>query len=223
MESLRRTQSKKRRRWLSAIIVIVVAILILVIRLVEDIGPERRPGDRFAVAKIIDGDTVELLGGDRLRLLAIDTPEEGDPYHDEAAALLGRLTLGHTGTIEFAGRRRDRYGRLLGYLFIDSVFINRAMIDSGMGYVYLFSGNELASLRVAELLAAQRQAINVRRGIWSIEREPEVAYYARIGSFRLHRPGCRSINLSSPERYVQYETREEGLSTGLSPCRNCKP
>jgi micrococcal nuclease len=207
----------------SAGVILLVAVLIVVLRLVEDIGPERRPLDRFVVARIIDGDTIELEGGDRLRLLAIDTPESGEPLHDEAAAMLRRLALGKTARIEFAGRRRDGYGRLLGYLFIDTVYINKVVIDSGMGYVYLFKDSDLDSPEIERLIDAQLGAMDRDVGLWAIEHEPEEVYYNKEGSFRLHRPGCSAVENLEPGHYREFSTREEGLALGLSPCRNCKP
>jgi len=223
MVTVRRRSSSRRRRIVSAAIVLLIAILIVVLRLVEDIGPERRPSDRFVVARIIDGDTIELEGGDRLRLLAIDTPESGEPLYDEAAAMLRRMALGKTARIEFAGRRRDGYGRLLGYLYIDTLYINKAVIDSGLGYVYLFKDTDLDSPEIEMLLKAQIDAINRDVGLWAIEREPEVVYYNKEGSFRLHRPGCSAVQNLEPGHYRVFHSREEGLATGLSPCRNCKP
>lgn len=96
-----------RKRLTGVAVVFVVAVLILVIRLVEEIGPERQPLDRFLVKRVLDGDTVELLGGDRLRLLAIDTPERGQPLYNEAVRFLDSVSIGRTAEIEFAGRRRD--------------------------------------------------------------------------------------------------------------------
>ena len=221
MENRRR--QLRPRRLLSVVLILVVATLIVVLRLVEEIGPERHPSDRFQVKRIVDGDTVELSGGDRLRLLAVDAPEKGEPYYSEAAQFLGRRVLGKRGVVEFAGRRRDGYGRLLGYLLIDTLFVNAAIIDSGMGYVYLFRDNDLGSPRIDRLLEAQRGAITRRSGLWSLEHEPEEFYVARVGSFRLHRPGCRAVQNLGPEELQVFQTREEALSTGLSPCRRCKP
>ncbi|MCP4684053.1 MAG: hypothetical protein GY867_01270 [bacterium] len=223
MATRRRKPRGKGRRAVSVALVLLIALLIVVLRLVEEVGQERRPSDRFVVARIIDGDTIELEGGDRLRLLAIDTPERGERFYDEASAMLERLALGKTARIEFAGRRRDGYGRLLGYLFIDSLYINRAVIDSGLGYVYLFKDTDLNSPLIEELLKAQRSAINRDVGLWAVEREPEEVYFAREGSLRLHRPGCSSVEKLVPGRYQEFSTREDGLVTGLSPCRNCKP
>jgi micrococcal nuclease len=204
-------------------LIVGIAALILLVRLVEEIGEEQQPGERFIISRVVDGDTMELKGGDRLRLLALDTPEEGEPYYNEATSLARRLTLGQQARIEFAKRRRDKYGRLLGYLYIDSLFINRIIIDSGFGYVYLFSDNELASEPVRLMLQAQKSAISRKVGLWSLPREAETAYINNPGSFRLHRPSCRSLGDLKPGRFQQFASREDGLMTGLSPCRNCKP
>jgi len=219
--------AKQRRRtrpwWVSALLIIVLAALILVFRLVEDIGPDRGPDDRFVVSQILDGDTMELQGGDRLRLLALDTPEEGEAFYNEATELVARLSMGLTARIEYAHRRRDKYGRLLGYLYIDTLFVNKTIIDSGLGYVYLFRDNDLKSDQVRLMIEAQRSAIKRKVGLWSLPYAPEERYINKSGSFRLHRPNCRSLGELVEGRYQSFSTREEGLATGLSPCRNCKP
>ncbi|MFH1372704.1 MAG: thermonuclease family protein [bacterium] len=216
----------KRRRLRTAVrwlLLLLLVVVIVAFRFAEEIGFDRRPSDRFVVAKIEDGDTVELLGGDRLRLLSVDTPEKGQPLYDEACRFLSDLTLGQQARIEFAGRRRDKYGRLLGYLYIDSLFINKAILDSGLGYLYLFKDTELNRPETKELLTAQRNAMQKGVGLWAIERSPEDYYVARAGSFRFHRPGCRSLRDLKPDRYHTYVSRNDALREGLSPCRRCRP
>ena len=74
------------------------------------------------MARVIDGDTIELSGGDKLRLLSVDTPEKTEQYYSEAKAFLERVALHEKARIEYASTRRDKYGRLLGYLYIDTLF-----------------------------------------------------------------------------------------------------
>ena len=211
---------KTSTKW--ALTLLLVA-LIVAFRLVEQIGFDRKPSDRFIVKKIKDGDSVELLGGDRLRLLSVDTPEEGELFFEDACQFLAELTLGKTARIEFAGRRRDRYGRLLGYLYIDSIFVNKAILENGLGYLYLFKDTELDRPETKDLLMAQRAAMQKAIGLWSVERAQEDYYIAAQGSFRFHRPGCRSVKGLQPGRYRTFNTRDEALYEGLSPCRRCKP
>ena len=218
-----RLSDRPRRRWLAITFVIVVALVVLLLRLVEEIGPERSPDDRFVVKRVLDGDTMELQGGDRLRLLAIDTPEKDEPFHHQATDFLTRMTVGRVAEIEYANQRRDKYGRLLGYLHIDTLFVNKAIIDSGYGNVYLFDDNDLSSKQVRTLIDAQRSAIERRVGLWSLPHEPEQRYINTESSFRFHRPSCRSLGELKPGHYQEFRAREEALATGLSPCRNCKP
>ncbi|MEW6411642.1 MAG: thermonuclease family protein [Candidatus Zixiibacteriota bacterium] len=216
--------SKKSNKLLRRLVIIaVLVVLILTVRLVEDIGFDRHPDDRFTIVRILDGDTVELLGGDRLRLLSIDTPEKDEPFYEEAKSLVGDLGLNRVAKIEYTSARRDRYGRLLGYLYIDSLFVNKAILENGLGYLYLFKDEDLRRPETSQLLAAQRRAMDRKIGVWSLPRRSEEYYIAKSGSFRLHRPGCSSVAELKEGTYRRFKTREEGLREGLSPCRNCKP
>jgi micrococcal nuclease len=198
-------------------------IILLLLRFVAEIGDDRSPGDRFRVLKIIDGDTVELAGGDRLRLIGIDCPEQGEPFYDSACIFLSKAALGKIVDAAFAGRRRDGYGRLLAYMYIDSLFINRDIIRNGYGYVYLFEDNLSDRERIGQLLTAQEEAITDGRGIWSVSHHPEPFYLVKKGSFRFHRPGCKAVRDLLPTEYIRFDSRLEAFRTGYSPCRNCRP
>ena len=212
---------KKNRH--SLIYVILIIILLIVFRFVEETSDDLTPTDRFIVTKVIDGDTFEMQGGDKVRLLSIDTPEKGEMYYNEAKQFLKNYTLDKTVQLRYANKRRDRYGRLLAYVFVDSVFINKVILENGLGYLYLFKDTESNQSETKELLAAQRQAIGLKQGIWSQEKSPEEYYININGSFRLHRPGCNSVSKLIPGQYQKFDNRLDGFKAGLSPCRNCKP
>ncbi|MCK4632040.1 MAG: thermonuclease family protein [candidate division Zixibacteria bacterium] len=218
---MRRSKSVNRTIWRIVFVLVVVA-LIVGYRLVEEIGPDRHPDERFVVVRVVDGDTVELRGGDRLRLLAVDTPEKGQPFYEEACRFLSDQVLAKQVEIIFGGKRRDGYGRLLGFLYIDNVCINEAILRSGMGCLYLFEDN-IGLPQIEPLLAAQVEAINGDRGIWSVDYRPEDHYVAAKGSFRFHRPGCRAIARTRVDNRLIFDSREEAALIGLSPCRTCRP
>ena len=83
--------------------------------MVTDIGQDVKPSDRWIIVEVVDGDTVILSSGERLRLANIDAPEQEQPYYEEAKQFLTELALGKTARLEFPSRRRDKYGRLLAY------------------------------------------------------------------------------------------------------------
>jgi micrococcal nuclease len=213
----------KRRTSIRISLVILLTALIVCYRLVDDIGFDSKPGDRWTIVKVVDGDTVELPGGEQLRLANIDAPEFEEPFYDSATHFLTNLALGKTARIEYIKERRDKYGRLLGCLFIDSVFAGEAILDQGLGYLFLFNNNDLDRPLVKRLLAAQRRAMKAGVGLFSIKRSPEEFYLASFGRFRFHRPGCEYVGDYRPDKYRLFDTRDEALYDGLSPCRRCRP
>ena len=217
---------EKKSRYRTLVRVVLVALLVVVIvcfRMVTDIGHDVKPSDRWVIVEIVDGDTVILSSGERLRLANIDAPEQEEPYYEEAKQFLAELALGKTARLEFPARRRDKYGRLLAYMFIDSVMAGEALLERGLGYLLLFKQSDYDRPQIQRLLKAQRRAMAAGVGLFSMERTPEEYYLARYGRFRFHRPGCTQIGEFRPDRYRLFETRDEALYEGLTPCRRCRP
>ena len=224
MATLSRKRSQASKIAWRVGVILALALVVLTIRLVEQIGPDKFGDERFVVVRVIDGDTIELTGGDKVRLLAIDAPEKGEPLHDQATDELSRMTLGKSVRLEYSGRRRDRYGRLLGFVYADdTLLVNGELLKRGLASVYLFNDTDNSSTTIKELLTDQREGIKNLRGIWALEHEPEYYYISLPGSFRFHRPGCPSLSRSNPSEHIRYEKREQAMAQGLSPCRNCKP
>ena len=88
------------------------------------------------VQRIVDGDTLVLENGEKVRLIGIDTPEKGEEYFSEAGELLGNLTLNKTLYLERDRSERGKYGRLLYYLYTEDLFVNAEMVASGYAKSY---------------------------------------------------------------------------------------
>ncbi len=222
---LSRSPFWRGKRWRITLGVSVI-LLALLVRFVAEIGYDLSPDSRFQITRVIDGDTVELTGGERLRLLFIDTPERGEPYYDSASALVTALALGKFGDLRFGKRKRDGYGRLLATLYVDTLNINRELLRRGYANLYLFPDNlkdSSASKQVKKLLTAQREALAEGLGLWSIARSKEEKYITTRRSLRFHRPSCRMIHNHTEANLRVFDRREQALSEGLSPCRVCRP
>jgi hypothetical protein len=84
------------------------------------------------VRAVVDGDTVDLSDGERVRIIGIDTPERGQPGYSEAAAAMTAMVLGRQVVLSPGAQQdRDRYGRLLRYLDVDGQDVGLAMISQG--------------------------------------------------------------------------------------------
>jgi micrococcal nuclease len=121
------------------------------------------------VARVIDGDTIELLGGQRVRLVQIDTPEKNEEcYGDAASALTGRLLP--PGTRVRIERdpgldQVDRYQRELAYVWKGKEDVNVTLVREGAAGVWFYGGRR--GRHASELLQATEQARAERKGLWA--------------------------------------------------------
>lgn len=169
------------------------------------------------VIGIIDGDTLRLFGGEKVRLIGINTPEKNEPLCAEATDLLKRLVEGQDVTLAFDKEKKDRYGRSLAFVYAGGVFVNGEIIRQGLAYFYEFKPN----VRYSKLfLKLQREARAANRYIWTQKHEPASEYSASRRSARFHRPNCKRGPKKSK---VTWSSRDEALDTGRSPCPDCKP
>ncbi len=122
------------------------------------------------VVYVYDGDTVRLASGEKVRYLGIDTPEmnykrpPAEYLAEQAKDFNSRLVEGKNVRLEFDAQRRDKYGRLLAYVYVDDVFINKKLLEEGLAKVLVIPPNE----RYAdEFVSIQRDARRKHKGIWS--------------------------------------------------------
>lgn len=128
------------------------------------------------VVRVVDGDTIVVgteRGQERVRLIGIDTPESTDPR--QPVECFGKEAAGYTAsllppgtpvTLERDAQSRDRYGRLLAYVYrsSDGLFVNEAILAGGFAQVLTIPPNVTHTER---LLAAERSARASGAGLWS--------------------------------------------------------
>jgi micrococcal nuclease len=135
-------------------------------------GSETQSAPRVAatVARVGDGDSLDLRGGARVRLVQIDAPElgEGECYSREAHSALERL-VPRDSEVELEPDPRlddvDRYGRLLRYVHTAGTNVNVELVRRGAAAPYFRRGVE--GRHASELLDAVAEARDARRGMWS--------------------------------------------------------
>lgn len=132
--------------------------------------PASQKGYYAAVARVIDGDTIKLINGERVRYIGIDTPELHHPKKPveylakEAKDFNEKLVGGKVVRLEFDVEKRDNYGRLLAYVYVDDTFVNAELIEEGYAQLLTIPPN----VKYAdEFLRLQRKAREGNRGLWA--------------------------------------------------------
>jgi micrococcal nuclease len=125
-------------------------------------------GETATVARVIDGDTVELTDGRRVRYLMVDTPEsttETECYGPEAKDFNIALVDGKSVELRFDVEREDQFGRLLAYVTVDGSEINPVIVERGYGCVLHIPPN--GDDRASEFDELELRARTLGRGLWS--------------------------------------------------------
>ena len=136
------------------------------------------------VKRVVDGDTLLLTNGERVRLLGIDAPESrADPRAQKQGEMEGKdlktiISMGKRATkfvqdlvrpgdqirIEFDIEKRDRYGRLLGYVYLlNGKMLNEEIVKAGYANLLTHPPNVKYQER---LLSAYKEARKNKKGLW---------------------------------------------------------
>jgi len=120
--------------------------------------------EQVLVVRVIDGDTIELQDGHRVRYLGIDTPETGEFYADEATTRNRQLVEGKMIELQRGKRDQDEYGRFLRYVYVDGTFVNAELVAQGFAHAYIFDPDERYSQILVQL---EQYAKMSKRGLWT--------------------------------------------------------
>lgn len=120
----------------------------------------------FTVSRVIDGDTIELSDGRRVRYIGIDTPEltQNECFASEATARNRQLVEGKGVRFEKDVSETDRYGRLPRYVYVGDTFVNDSLVREGYANSYTYPPDVKYQ---NQFLEAQNAARSANKGLWS--------------------------------------------------------
>lgn len=204
------------------------------------------------VVRVIDGDTAvfRLQSGatEKTRFIGVDTPESTnsiEQYGREAAAYTKRaLATGQTVFLERDVEERDRYGRLLAYVWleeptsVDETAIRLHMLNARLaldGYAQQMTIQP--NSKYAEYF---REFVGEARaqgtGLWGLEPESDPgdseganaalsdsAYIGNRNTKKFHVPSCSSVGDMNPSNKVPLSSRADAIAGGFVPCGRCRP
>ena len=154
-------------------IAVIIAILLIL--------PSSQALELKYVSKVIDGDTITLDNGEKVRLIGIDTPERGECYYKEAKLRLTELVLNKNIELEKDITNRDKYKRLLRYIYIENNSINNILVEEGYAKAYYYPPDikDYQIFKQSEKLAKKNSL-----GIWK-DCVDDLDFWTRIEIFFL--------------------------------------
>jgi micrococcal nuclease len=160
-------------RRIAPLLLLVAVVVVLVARGRDE--PSRPSLGRAQVLRVVDGDTIRVrLDGrtERVRYIGIDTPESVKPgtavqcFAKRASAANAALVAGRSVRLVADVEERDRYGRLLAYVYRepDGAFVNARLVRDGYARTLTIAPNVAHARELADLARAARRE---HRGLWS--------------------------------------------------------
>jgi len=207
----------------------------------------------YEVLRVVDGDTIIVdFGGkaEKVRMIGIDTPESVHPDESRntpegkiASDFTKSQLEGRSVQLEFDVEERDKYGRMLAYVWIDGVMYNKTLLSEGYAKIATFPPNVKY---VDDFKALEKQARELKKGFWGegatapsganssgsassasgSPAAPAQAVYAFIGnsnSMKFHDADCEWAQKISSSNRVMFSHRQDAINSGYVPCKACNP
>ncbi|MFH1978446.1 MAG: thermonuclease family protein [Candidatus Aenigmatarchaeota archaeon] len=166
----------------------------------SEIVPDiRLQGESAVIDRVIDGDTVELENGDKVRLLGIDTPEKGQLFYGEATRWLEERVLNKEVWLEPGKENKDKYDRFLRYIFVGSTFINLELVKTGYATSYIFEEDQYSEV----IREAEQEARRDGLGLWGVASLK--AFCLGIYNFHYNAKGDDNENLN--DEYIEFRNK----------------
>lgn len=128
------------------------------------------PSLQGQIVRVSDGDTVTLqseTGTLKIRLAGIDAPESRMPHGQEAKSHLAAMVLGKE--VQAIVHKKDRYGRTIATLMLNTKDVNLAMVQAGMAWHYKQYEREQTTSAAAAYAQSETQARTQGVGLWQLE------------------------------------------------------
>ena len=141
------------------------------------------------VVGVVDGDTIDVIingQSQRVRYIGVNTPEQGQPFYEEALAFNQNLVLNKTVTLLKDTSEVDPYDRLLRYVVVEDIFVNQALVDMGYAEALAYAPDTAC---VSVLESAQHQAQTAKIGLW-LATSATPAFLAPVTGGETAAPSC---------------------------------
>ena len=181
---MNKSTKKKLTSILFSIAIIIVIFLLDKVGIIkiDDYTEEEssyvNTNEYYEVKRIVDGDTIVIdYNGkqEKVRLIGVDTPESVHPDKDknnEYGKLASKYTKskleGKSVALEFDVQERDKYGRLLAYVYLDGKMFNKTLLEDGYAQVATYPPNVKY---VDDFLKIEKKAKEINAGLWGYEEE----------------------------------------------------
>lgn len=178
--------------------------------------------------KVVDGDTIYLDNGKKVRFVGVNTPERGVNGYVTSKNFVQKLCLNKKVGLDVDDRKHsDKYGRTLAVVIVDGKNVNEMLLKEGLAeimymppsefYPYDWAGSNthVADTHTSSSSSATHSSSSSSSGSGS--------YVGNANTGKFHVSGCDSVDKMSEKNKVFFSNRNDAINQGYVPCKRCNP
>lgn len=172
--------------------------------------------------KVVDGDTIYLDNGEKIRFVGVNTPEKGVDGYQTSKLFVEKLCLGKTVGIDVDdSKNSDKYGRTLGVVIIDGKSVNEMLLKEGLAEIMYIPPSEFYpydwDYNSTHTPTAENTHVN------TASKDITGTFVGNTNSGKFHEPNCKWVQKMSSSNKITFSSRNEAISQGYQPCKVCNP
>lgn len=179
---------------------------------------------------VVDGDTIYLDNGEKIRFVGVNTPERGVEGYITSKNFVQKLCLGKEVGIDVDdSKHSDKYGRTLGVVIVDGKNVNEMLLKEGLAEIMYMPPSEFypydwanSNTHVASSHSSSSGTSHYADSSQSSS-SASGSYVGNSNTGKFHLASCNSVNKMSEGNKVFFSTRDEAVNQGYVPCKICNP
>lgn len=177
--------------------------------------------------KVVDGDTIYLDNGEKVRFVGVNTPERGVEGYITSKNFVQKLCLNKEIGLDIDdSKHSDKYGRTLAVVIVDGKNVNEMLLKEGLAEVMYIPPSEFYPLNWADssthVPTAQHTYSNTHSDDSSSSSDSG-SYIGNSNSGKFHESTCKWGQKTAEHNRVYFDNRNDAISQGYIPCKVCNP
>lgn len=185
--------------------------------------------ERGICTKVVDGDTIYLDNGDKIRFVGVNTPERGVEGYIASKNFVQKLCLNKEVGIDIDdSKHSDKYGRTLGVVIVDGKNVNEMLLKEGLAEIMYMPPSEFypfdwgySDTPVANTHSSSSASHQVSSE--STSSSSSASYIGNSNTGKFHQTYCSSVSKMSEKNKVFFNSRDDAINQGYDPCKICNP
>ncbi|MBQ2654543.1 MAG: thermonuclease family protein [Methanobrevibacter sp.] len=175
--------------------------------------------------EVVDGDTIYLSNGKKVRLVGVNTPERGVEGYITSKVFVQKLCLNKQIGLDIDDSKpTDKYGRTLAVVIVDGKNLNEMLLKEGLAEIMYIPPSEFYPYNWADssthISSSHQTSTNANTDSGSGD---SGNYIGNSNSGKFHKSTCKWGQKTAEHNRVYFNNRNEAISQGYVPCKVCNP